>query len=142
MSASQKSDSSPVIKVVALAMRHASTGLFMLARRGPNSSGAGQWEFPGGKIEAGETNEQALIREIQEELSFDLSGLNFKFIAENTHDYGHRKIQIILYFVETQQKPQFVLLDHDELDWYDLGNIENVNLSFGDKYFIPLLKSV
>lgn len=142
MSASEKNASGPVIKVVALAMRYVPTGQFMLARRAPNSSGAGQWEFPGGKIEANETNEQALFREIQEELSFDLAGLDIKFVAENTHDYGHRKIQIILYFVEVHQKPHFVLLDHDELDWYDLNNIENVNLSFGDKYFIPLLKSV
>lgn len=142
MSASQKNELGPVIQVVALAMRHRQTGYFMLARRGPNSSGAGQWEFPGGKIEANETKEEALIREIQEELSFDLTGLNFKFIAQNTHDYGHRKIQIILYLIEVDHRPQFVLLDHDELDWYDLKNIETVNLSFGDKYFIPLLNSV
>lgn len=142
MSASQKNESGPVIKVVALAMRHLPTGQFMLARRAPNSSGAGQWEFPGGKIEPNETNEQALIREIQEELSFDLTGLSFKLVAENTHDYGNRKIQIILYFVEVAEKPQFVLLDHDQLDWYDLENTVNVNLSSGDKYFIPLLKSV
>lgn len=142
MTASQKNDSGPVVRVVALAMRHAPSGYFMLARRGPNSSGAGQWEFPGGKIEPDETNEQALIREIKEELSFDLTGFSFKFVAENTHDYGNRKIQIILYFVEIDHKPEFVLLDHDRLDWYDLKNTANINLSFGDKYFIPLLNSI
>jgi 8-oxo-dGTP diphosphatase len=141
MSASQKKESGPVVQVVALAMRHIQTGHFVLARRGPNSSGAGHWEFPGGKIEANETNEQALIREIQEELSFDLTGLNFKFFAENTHDYGHRKIHIILYLIEVEIRPQFVLLDHDQLDWYDLKNIDNLNLSYGDKCFIPLLNS-
>ena len=141
MSASQKNDSGPVVQVVALAMRHIQTGHFMLARRGPNSSGAGQWEFPGGKIETDETNEQALIREIQEELSFDIKGLNLKLIAENTHDYGHRKIHIILYLIEVESRPLFVLLDHDQLEWYDLKNIEKLNLSFGDKYFIPLLNS-
>ena len=142
MSASKKNESGPVIKVVALAMKHSVTGFFMLARRAPNSSGAGQWEFPGGKIELNETNEQALVREINEELSFDLTGLNFKFIAENIHDYGNRKIQIILYFVEVEEQPKFVLLDHDRLDWFDLKNIESLNLSFGDKYFIPLLNLI
>ena len=142
MSASKKNESGPVIKVVALAMRHSATGHFMLARRSQNSSGAGQWEFPGGKIEPNETNQQALVREIKEELSFDLTGLNIKFVAENIHDYGNRKIQIILYFVEVAIRPQFVLLDHDSLDWYDLKNIEGLNLSLGDKYFIPLLNSI
>ena len=123
-------------------MRHQESGKFMLARRGPGSSGAGQWEFPGGKIELSESPEQALIREIQEELSFDLQGVKVQFVAQNTHDYGNRKIQILLYFVEVQNRPQFSLVDHDKLDWFDLKNIEHVNLSIGDKYFIPLLNSI
>jgi 8-oxo-dGTP diphosphatase len=46
-------------------------GEFLLAQRPPGKAYAGYWEFPGGKVEPGETPETALIRELQEELGID-----------------------------------------------------------------------
>ena len=139
MSGSENLNSGPVVRVVALAMKDSGTGHIMLARRGPAVSGAGHWEFPGGKIEPGENSEQALRREILEELSFDLGNLKITYIGENTHRYGTRDILIKLFMVSVASRPQFKLVDHDQVDWFDAESLEKLNLSSGDKPFIPLL---
>ncbi|MGZ3690059.1 MAG: (deoxy)nucleoside triphosphate pyrophosphohydrolase [Pseudobdellovibrio sp.] len=131
----------PVIEVVALALRNSSTGKYMLARRGPGQSGAGEWEFPGGKIEAGETQKQALVREIKEELNFELDEKALQFSGENTHHYPNRSIRIFLWSSEITFEPQFQLTDHDETGWFTTEKIKEVGLSHGDKHFISLLKS-
>ncbi len=61
---------SPVLLVVACAVLDAD-GRVLMAQRPKGSRHAGQWEFPGGKIEAGETPEQALVRELYEELRIE-----------------------------------------------------------------------
>jgi len=140
MSASQNMANNEILEVVALALRHSPTGQFMLARRGPNESGAGEWEFPGGKVEPGETQREALVREIQEELGYVLDGDKLSLLGEHIHQYPHRKIQIFLWRADVEIKPVFKLVDHDFVDWYSLKDITELNLTAGDKYFISLLK--
>ncbi|MDB5371260.1 MAG: 7,8-dihydro-8-oxoguanine-triphosphatase [Roseomonas sp.] len=65
-------DAKPVLLVVACALVD-SDGRVLLARRPEGKPMAGLWEFPGGKIDPGETPEQALIRELKEELDIDVS---------------------------------------------------------------------
>lgn len=60
----------PIVDVVAAIIEQ--DGKILLARRDASSDLAGLWEFPGGKVEAGETQPQALIRELQEELAIDV----------------------------------------------------------------------
>ncbi|MEK6628467.1 MAG: (deoxy)nucleoside triphosphate pyrophosphohydrolase [Bdellovibrionota bacterium] len=143
MSASQNMINKKIIEVVALALTCSTDGKFLLARRGPGHSGAGSWEFPGGKIESGESQKQALIREINEELGFDLSPLGIKFIAENTYEYKdqhqNKLVKIYLWSAQIVDKPEFKLVDHDKLDWFMIEEIKGINLSEADKYFISLL---
>jgi 8-oxo-dGTP diphosphatase len=62
-------------------------GRVLLAQRPPGKHLAGLWEFPGGKIEAGETPEQALVRELKEELGIDISVSCLSPLAFVSHAY-------------------------------------------------------
>lgn len=128
-----------IIEVVALALRRSVDGKILLARRGPDCKGAGEWEFPGGKIEFSETPQSALIREISEELSFDLSLLPLTFIAENTHAYPTRTVKISLWLAQVDDTPSFKLSDHDKVEWCLPQEMSEFNLSEGDKAFVSLL---
>jgi 8-oxo-dGTP diphosphatase len=72
-------------------------GRVLLARRPPGKSMAGQWEFPGGKLAAGESPEQALIRELREELGIETSESCLAPIAFASHDYDHFHLAMPLF---------------------------------------------
>lgn len=140
MTASKNVKNRQSIEVVALALRCRADGKYLVARRGPVGAGSGEWEFPGGKVEAGEKLVQSLIREIREELDFDLTGFDIQLIGDNLHSYEKQDIKIYLWLVETSEKPNFRLIDHDKVEWCSVVELKEINLSGADKYFISLLK--
>lgn len=94
------------------------------ARRKPGIHLAGYWEFPGGKLEHGETPEQCLFRELQEELC--ITTKIGQYIGESFYDYGTKVIRLVAYQVE-HIHGTFQLIDHDELRWLsveELGTVE------------------
>jgi 8-oxo-dGTP diphosphatase len=69
-------------------------GRYLAVERPDHGPWAGWWEFPGGKIEPGETREAALVRELREELN--ITAVRFEFWREKRHSY--RRMDVNLYF--------------------------------------------
>jgi hypothetical protein len=80
------------------------------------------------------------VREIQEELSFVLNSQDLVFLGDHVHQYPQRKIRIFLWQATIRAKPEFILCDHDQVGWFSLEEIKELNLTAGDKSFISLLK--
>lgn len=72
-------------------------GRVLLAQRPAGKSMAGLWEFPGGKVEAGERPEEALIRELKEELAIDVTEACLAPFVFASHDYDDFHLLMPLY---------------------------------------------
>ena len=68
---------------------------FLIAQRNLKKDQGGLWEFPGGKVEKNESYENALIREIKEELNADIEV--DEYVGENVHHYPEKDIKLIFY---------------------------------------------
>ena len=79
-------------RLVVVAVIAERDGRFLVARRLQGTHLAGCWEFPGGKVHDGETNEAALEREIDEELGCTVAGLTRVF--RTAHDYPERTVEL------------------------------------------------
>jgi 8-oxo-dGTP diphosphatase len=110
-------------KVVTAAIIRAN-GSVLLARRASGENLAGFWEFPGGKVENGETSEECLARELQEELG--IQTVVGRKCAESSYQYDHGNFRIVAYFVEWlagDLRPRV----HDRVEWVkirDLGEYQ------------------
>ena len=89
-------DNFPVILVVAVALVDAD-GRVLLAERPAGKAMAGLWEFPGGKVTPGETPEQALIRELKEELDIDVAEACLAPLTFASHRYESFHLLMPLY---------------------------------------------
>jgi 8-oxo-dGTP diphosphatase len=93
-------------------------GRFLICRRPEGKARAHFWEFPGGKVEAGETKREALERECLEELGIRIEA--GREIAEAVHEYPELTIRLTLISAKiTAGEPS--LLEHEELKWIAPG---------------------
>lgn len=113
-------------------------GKVLIVKRGQNQSGAGDWEFPGGKVEEGETLEEALIREIQEELGIQIRVS--ELLGENRHHYPSKVIWLKVYRAFTSQEA-INLTEHDDFKWCHPEDICIDELSAADRPFVEILLS-
>lgn len=106
------------------------------ALRGPEMSLANYWEFPGGKIEVGETPEEALKREIAEE--FDCLIEVGEKVEDTTYEYDKVIVRLETYKAKLLQGTP-IALEHAEMKWVTLENLHKLNFAPAD---IPAVEKI
>jgi len=125
----------PTIRVVAGALFDPQ-GHVLIAQRPPGTHMAGRWEFPGGKIDAGETELEALRRELREELGVTLR--DAERLLELSHDYPERRVEISMWRV-TSYSGVPRSLDGQALKWVDPRDLEREDLLEADRPILAAL---
>jgi mutator protein MutT len=110
-------------------------GAFLLTRRLAGTHLAGRWEFPGGKLHAGETLEECLAREIREELDVDVE-IGSEILA-TVHHYPDRSIE--LHFFRCALKSDAKPAMGQEMRWVLLRDLPSVQLPPADDELVRLL---
>ena len=123
------------IEVVGAVLVH--DGRVFAAKRGPGKSMAGFWEFPGGKVEAGETPEDALARELREELQIEVAV--GEFLVTATHEADTAVIELSTYLC-TIIKDVPVLTEHEESRWLPVSELCDVEWAPADIPTVELLQ--
>jgi mutator protein MutT len=112
-------------------------GRVLIARRRAGASQAGLWEFPGGKVQSGESPEQCLKREIQEELGIRI--VVGDFFGESIYAYGDKTIRLLAYHVCSAQG-RACANDHAELAWVKMAELDRYRFSPADLPFVEKLR--
>ena len=105
----------PIVLVVAVALVDID-GRVLIAKRPEGKQMAGLWEFPGGKVEPGETPETALVRELREELGIDTSQSCLAPLTFASHEYDEFHLLMPLY-VCRRWKGRIAAREHSEIKW-------------------------
>ena len=95
------------------------------------------WEFPGGKIEPGETPEEALVREIREELEMEISIAGR--LAEVEYDYPEFHLSMVCYIARISEG-QPVLKEHEAARWLKKEELDEVGWLPADRFVVEMLK--
>ena len=120
------------IKVVAAVIKK--DNKVLIARRKKGKSLEFMWEYPGGKVEPNEKEEQTLKRELFEEFQIQVDVKNY--LTESFYDYSTFKINLRAYLVE-HISGNFKLIDHDMIKWVSLEEFTHYTFAPAD---IPINK--
>lgn len=128
--------SKSTIRVVAAALFDAH-GRVLIADRPAGKHMAGRWEFPGGKVSAGETDSDALSRELREELGVSVAAAHP--LLALTHDYPDRRVELQMWVV-SQYTGVPRGLDGQQLKWVPPARLFDEDILEADRPFIEALQ--
>ncbi len=109
---------------------------FLIAQRNLKKSQGGLWEFPGGKVEKGETYEEALKREIKEEFNADIEVK--EYIGQNIHHYPEKDIKLIFYKAKLISE-KIKLIEHEDYRWITKEEKESFEFAGADRIVFDMI---
>jgi 8-oxo-dGTP diphosphatase len=127
----------PIILVAAAAIVDVD-GRVLIGQRPPSKALAGLWEFPGGKVEAGERPEMALIRELGEELGIEVAESCLAPLTFASHAYADFHLLMPLYVLR-RWKGNLVAKEHAALEWVKPVRLRDYPMPEADIPLIPHL---
>ena len=126
-----------MIEVVAALIRDKNR--FLICQRPAHKARAFQWEFPGGKVEPGETKEEAIVRECREELGFELHV--DQPVMDVIHQYPDITVHLTL-ISGTVARGTPRRLEHREIKWIGLEDIPRYSFCPADVAFLERLAEI
>ncbi|MBA3656174.1 MAG: NUDIX domain-containing protein [Gemmatimonadaceae bacterium] len=109
-------------------------GLFLVCRRPDDKRHGGLWEFPGGKLEQGESAFEGTRRELEEEL-----GVQVKEVAPTLFSVADPGSDVVIEFTPTTIRGLPQALEHSEIRWTDLAALQLLDLAPSDRRFVEYL---
>ena len=113
-------------------------GRWLIAKRKKEDRFGGLWEFPGGKLERGETPEECLARELYEELG--IRARVGRYLGSVRYSSPNFAIELIAYRV-SHLTGSFRLQDHEEVRWVSPGEVGRFDLTEPDKLLLEKLRA-
>lgn len=130
----------PIVLVAAVALIDAD-GRVLLAQRPADKAMGGLWEFPGGKVEAGETPEAALIRELREELAIETVSSCLAPLTFASHGYDDFHLLMPLFACRRWQgQPQAI--EHQALRWVRPMRLADYPMPPADMPLVAMLRDL
>ena len=116
-------------------------GKVLINERPKGKDYAGYWEFPGGKVDEGETPEEAIIRELREEINIDVTASCLAPLSFTEKQYDKYYVVVLLY-VCRRWNGHIIPMEGQELAWVNPKDIDNYNLLPADISFFASLREL
>ena len=130
----------PILLVVAAALVDADNHV-LIAQRPPGKSMAGLWEFPGGKLNPGETPEAALRRELEEELAIEVCETCLAPFTFASHAYDTFHLMMPLYICRNWEG-EITPREGQEIAWVRANRLQNYPMPPADLPLLPFLRDL